>query len=256
MKKLSSNTHLISSIKTSDIEVLFQLFSKYYDGISYEVFERDFKQKDRVIIIRSHDGIIRGFSTLVCFKISTGKRDAHIIYSGDTIIDKDFWGTSALTIEFLKNIIKEKLKNPFGDVWWFLISKGYKTYLLMAHNFHEFYPRYDRKTPQDKLDIIQALSERFYPGHFEPASGLVLFNGEDHDKLKGFVAPITAEMCERNKHIDFFNKRNPDWALGNELACIGKVSFSLAITHPAKVIKKALKKSLKKSPKRSSGHAE
>ena len=145
-------------------------------------------------------------------------------------------------MEFLKNILIEKIKHPFSNVWWFLISKGYKTYLLLANNFHEFYPRAGVKIPHDKLDVIDFLSQKVYPNRFDRETGIISFKGSDHEKLKMYVAPISEQMCKNNENINFFQKSNPNWQEGDELACIGKVSFLLGIIHPFKVLKKVIKK--------------
>ena len=42
------------------------------------------------------------------------------------------------------------------------LSKGFHKEIL-ANNFHEFYPRYGVETPEDKLDMIQCLSNKIYP---------------------------------------------------------------------------------------------
>lgn len=225
---------------------MFKLFSKYYDGVHLEQFRSDLKNKKKVIVIRNKAGQICGFSTLTTFKITHNHREKLCIYSGDTIIDKSYWGTSALTIEFLKNIIAEKLKHPFTDVWWFLISKGYKTYLLMANNFHDYYPCYHKETPAAEAYLLKTLSNKVYPGHYNEKTGLITFEDQSHDKLKDYVAPITEQMCKENPKISFFNFKNPNWEQGDELACIGKVSLALGVTHPIRVLIKIIKKKFKR----------
>ena len=62
-------------------------------------------------------------------------------------LNKQFWGSPALGIQFLIYLWKLKIKSITRPVYWFLISKGYKTYLLMANNFSEHYPRFEKSTP-------------------------------------------------------------------------------------------------------------
>jgi len=243
--KLKAQTISIEKLPSSTIDDLFSLYSKYYEGINYIQFSKDLSQKKKIIIIRNSDNQLAGFSTLTTFTIKSGTKRIKCIYSGDTVIEKKYWGTSALTIEFLKNIIIEKMKSPFTQVWWFLISKGYKTYLLMANNFHEYYPCYNKETPIHKKTLIRDLCEIIYPGHLDEQKGLLYFE-KDHDKLKEYVAPITETMCKENPKINYFQLRNPHWSNGDELACIGKVSFLLGVTHPLKILIKQLKKNAKR----------
>jgi len=248
IKKLKSSTVLITKLDESSVADLYQLFSTYYENTSEKQFRIDLKNKKKIILLRNQENKICGFSTLTFFELDKYPGKPFCIYSGDTIIDKDYWGTSALTIEFLKNILLEKMKRPFQPVWWFLISKGYKTYLLLANNFHEYYPRVDVETPKEKLDLIECLVNKIYPNNFCRETGIISFKDETHDRLRELVAPITEQMCLRNKKIKFFRDSNLNWQQGDELACIGKISFSLGITHPSKVLKKIAKKSFIFSP--------
>jgi len=248
-RKMSANTVPVSTLIQSEIEELFELYSVYYENLNKEQFIIDLKNKTSVILMKNRKGEVKGFSTLTNFRLLNHPDKPYCLYSGDTIIHEDYWGTSALTMEFLKNILIEKIKHPFSNVWWFLISKGYKTYLLLANNFHEYYPRVGVKTPKEKMDIIECLSEMVYPNHFNRETGLITFEDSKHEKLKVFVAPITDQMCDKNIKIKFFQDANPNWERGDELACIGKVSFLLGITHPYRVFKKLVFKKLGKGTK-------
>lgn len=48
-----------------------------------------------------------------------------------------FWGRRSLGVAFLIYMFKKKLARPSVPLHCFLISRGYKTYLLMANNFNE-----------------------------------------------------------------------------------------------------------------------
>ena len=46
---------------------------------------------------------------------------------------------------------------PRAEFYWFLISKGYKTYRFLPLFFREFYPRHDAPTPAWAKEILDAL---------------------------------------------------------------------------------------------------
>ncbi len=221
---------------------MFKLFEIFYENVSYERFEHDLRAKSRVILMFDKDKCIQGFSTLYDFDFPHNNKNYRILYSGDTIIAPDYWGTSALTMEFLKNIIILKVRYPTRPVWWFLISKGYKTYLLLANNFINYYPRHDQETPPEFLSLIQGLSDKIYPGKYNKKTGVIEFSETEHEHLRDSVAPITDELMEKFPKIKFFQSKNPDWKKGHELACVGEVDPLLGIVHPFKIIKKILKK--------------
>ncbi len=243
--KLKAKTIRVASLKPHQIEEMFKLFEIFYENVSFERFRSDLLQKSRVIIMIDKNKSIQGFSTLYDFDLTHEGTKFRILFSGDTIIAPDFWGTSVLTMEFLKNIILLKLKYFNRPVWWFLISKGYKTYLLLANNFINYYPRYDLDTPANYQDLLKKLSDKFYPNKFNSISGVIEFAPREHEYLKESIAPITEELMNKFPKIKFFNEKNPNWKVGHELACIGRVDLALAFVHPFKILNKSLRKSLK-----------
>ncbi|NOT80248.1 MAG: hypothetical protein HOP07_14735 [Bacteriovoracaceae bacterium] len=240
-KKLIPKTIKIQSLKSNQVDEMFKLFEIFYENVSFDRFKVDLSAKTKVIILLDKEKKIQGFSTFYDFDFFHHKKDIRVLFSGDTIIAPDYWGTSALTMEFLKNMILLKLKYPFRPVWWFLISKGYKTYLLLANNFLEYYPRFDRGTPGEHQELIASLSEKFYPGKFNSHTGVIEFEANEHEHLKESIAPITNELMEKYPKIKFFNFQNPGWRKGDELACIGEVDPLLGVIHPFKILKKLLK---------------
>jgi hypothetical protein len=240
-KKLIAKTIKVRSLRESQIDEMFKLFEIFYENVSFERFKKDLLNKSKVIILLDVETRIQGFSTFYDFDFQHKTKLIRVLYSGDTIIAPDYWGTSALTLEFLKNMIWLKLKYPTRPVWWFLISKGYKTYLLLANNFMQYYPRFDQSTPPQYKGLIQGLSDRFYPGKFNSESGVIEFEFNEHERLKDSIAPITKELIEKFPKIKFFNDMNPGWKKGDELACIGEVDPLLGVVHPLKLLKKVLR---------------
>ena len=239
--KLIAKTIKISSLFEDQIKEMFKLFEIFYENVSYERFYDDLQAKTRVILMLDKSNCIQGFSTLHDFDFLHHDKNYRILFSGDTIIAPEFWGTSALTMSFLKNIIILKLRYPTRPVWWFLISKGYKTYLLLANNFINYYPRFDREIPNQYESLLAGLSEKFYPGKFNSKTGVIEFRKEDHERLRDSIAPITDELMQKFPKIKFFQSKNPDWTIGCELACIGEIDPLLGIIHPIKIIRKFFK---------------
>lgn len=235
---LKARTLKIHQLKEKQIEDMFYLFGHFYDNVSFDRFKNDLKNKSRVILMIDKKKTIKGFSTLHDFDYLHEGINYRILYSGDTIIAPEYWGTSVLTMAFLKHMIKLKIKYPTRPVWWFLISKGYKTYLLLANNFINYYPRYDKKTPSGHLGLLKGLSDKLYPGRYNDQTGVIEFKDGEHEKLKESIAPITDELKERYPKIKFFEESNPHWKMGNELSCIGEVDPMLALIHPFKLIRK------------------
>jgi hypothetical protein len=244
--KLFSQTVRVDQLNSAQINRMFAIFSKYYSNTGEEVFKKDLLKKNVVfLLIDRRQQEIQGFSTLVNLNVEVEGRRVRGVFSGDTIIEKEFWGQGTLGVAFLKHLFLEKLKRPFSPLYWFLISKGFKTYLLMANNFSEHYPRHEQATPKREKGILAAFSKTLYPEHFREDLGLVVFDEDaGKDALKSEVAPITEQMRQENQRIAFFEKQNPEWHRGDELCCIARMDLSMPLTYQLKVIKKGMNRGI------------
>ena len=229
-----------------DIKQMFQLFSVYYDNVSFENFRNDLSEKTH-IIIGYKDSRVIGFSTLKekFIALSSGKM-VKGLFSGDTIVERAYWGKTPLRRMFVQYIWLYKLRNPFSKVYWFLISKGYKTYVVLAHNFKVFYPRYDKKTPALIKEIIDEYGKGLSPDHYEPSSGRIL-GSQKKDRLKKEVAPIFNNLSQLNPHISFFEKVNPNWVQGDELVCLGEIQLLQPFSFFTKILTRKLFRNKSKS---------
>lgn len=116
----------------------------------------------------------------------------------------------------------------------------------MANYVLDYYPRYDRATPEPIKNMLKVLSEKHYPKHYNDKSGLIEFNDEEHDYLKEGIAEISDELLKKSPKISFFQKMNPKWSEGAELPCLGLIQFRLLLYNPYKMMMKMIKKYIRK----------
>jgi hypothetical protein len=220
----------IPELSALEIERMYSIFSKYYVNHSREQFSADLFEKDHIILLRdSKEKTIQGFSTLLKVDLKSQGHNAIGIYSGDTVLEKAYWGNKALGVAFLKYLWTEKMKHPFRPVYWFLISKGYKTYLLMANNFKTHYPRIEKETPSSYKNIMDAFYGNRFSKHYKPDLGTIEFDSTACC-LKEKVAEISTELF-KNKKIQFFARMNPNWDRGDELACIAEMTLLMPLQY-------------------------
>lgn len=237
-KKLRAEIRAVDRLRPIDVIRMHLLFTQYYEDHPLETFKSDLAEKDHVILLRDQaTGIIQGFSTLLRVEIPTEKGPVRGVYSGDTVISKDYWGSAALGLAFLKYLWLEKWRTPFRPLYWFLISKGYKTYLLMANNFTRHYPRLEEKTPPHFQRIIDDFYGRRFEKTYRPTQGLIVPEGTSC-RVKEEVAPITPELLKIPR-IAFFQARNPSWTEGVELCCLAEMTLFMPLKY---AVKKALRK--------------
>jgi hypothetical protein len=248
-KKLICFNQRVGKLVKSEKQAMYLLFCRYYSNVTLEQFYKDLNKKDYVFLLRDKSSLeVKGFSTIAELNVEYNGKNIRGFFSGDTVIDKDYWGQGTLGVNFLKFLFIQKLKKPFSPLYWFLISKGYKTYLLMANNFKEHYPRHEEKTPKDKKWIIDTFGRELYGKFYDSEKGLITYSKHEaniKDCLKSDVTPITSEMLLANDRIKYFSEQNPEWQSGDELACIAKMTFSMPFYYQYKVIKKFFRKKKK-----------
>jgi hypothetical protein len=230
------------AVRELDHEVrqrMYAIFETYYTAVSQEQFEIDLANKDAVILLLERgSNALRGFSTLRQMVLTDESgRTVRAIFSGDTVVEAAFWGQKVLGVAFLRYLWFAKLKRPFEPLYWFLISKGYKTYLLMANNFPTHYPRYECATPLTVQVLIHRFAQGLFGADYDPESGLIRY-AVSKGQLKSGVAEATPDEMVRFPRIRFFEQKNPYWRDGAELVCLAEMTFGLPFAYGWKRLKK------------------
>jgi hypothetical protein len=219
---LHSQSSGVGELSLSDRAAMFDVFSQHYDCVSWEGFNRDLEEKDCVLVLRNDDGEIRGFSTQKIMHAVVDGIRIRAVFSGDTIVDRRCWGDQALGKAWCRYVAALYDEAPESRLFWFLISKGFRTYLYLPLFFHEFYPRWDAATPRFEQQILNRLARMKFAEQYCESSGLVTFP-ESQGQLKPEFAGVPARRMS-HPHVQFFLERNPSYRLGTELACLAEIS--------------------------------
>ena len=204
-------------------DAMFALMERHYENVSRPRFDADLDEKDWVILLCDRDtGEIGGFSTQMLLDAEADGLPIRALFSGDTIVERERWGDSALAHIWGRLALSLIDRQADGKLYWFLISKGYKTYRFLPLFFHEFYPRYDMPTPAWARSVIDALANRKFPGCYDAGAGVIRASA-GKDRLRAGVAELTAERL-RDPHVRFFAERNPGHAAGDELCCVAPLT--------------------------------
>jgi hypothetical protein len=147
-----------------------------------------------------------------------------ILFSGDTIIEKDCWGSLALPLAWGRLMLRIIAEQPETKLYWLLTSKGYKTYRFLPVFFREFYPCFSVPLPPFEQALRQSAATLMFGKRFDPETG-ILRASEGAQRLRPGVADLESRRL-RDPHVAFFQQVNPGHAHGDELVC-------LALIHPA-----------------------
>jgi hypothetical protein len=204
-------------------EDMFALMVEHYANVHRHVFEADLAEKRWVILVRDPStDLLRGFSSQTLLDAQVGGRPVKALFSGDTIIHRECWGDSALSHvwgQFALGLIDV---HRGEELYWFLISQGYKTYRFLPLFFHEFYPRHDTPTPAWARAVVDALARSRYPKQYDVAAGVIRATAAQY-RLRAGLAEVTAERL-RDPHVRFFHTLNPGHVRGDELCCLAPLT--------------------------------
>lgn len=235
--RLGAETVPVADLDAPTRAALWELYRTHYDRTDEARFFADLDGKHDIILLRDlSNRTLVGFSTLHTAAIESHR--AVVIFSGDTIIAAPYQGQSALQREFVRYILSVVRRARGVDVYWFLISKGYKTYLLLSRNFHSYWPRHDRPTPPAVQDLLDTSARARFGDAYDPTTGLIRFDPPG-PRLYPDVAPLPDDLAP---DVAFFVHRNPNHADGDELCCLGKVDLELGLGYAWRLARKTVRR--------------
>lgn len=210
------------SINAARVDRMFDLMMSHYDNVDRERFERDLRAKDGVLLITDEGGEVQGFSTYRMVDTHADGERCRALFSGDTIVDQACWGQTSLFRSFAKLIggFMEEAEDP---LYWFLITKGIRTYLMLPLYFKEYYPRAGTETPARAHDLIVRLSVELFGDFYLPDEGVIRVD-PPADRLKTELAEIP-ESKRSNEHVRFYLDANPGYVNGDELPSVARIDW-------------------------------
>ena len=201
-------------------EEMLALHSRHFDNVQRSCFMRDLDKKDWVILLRRPDKTVAGFSTQRLLTLRLPGGTVRFLYSGDTIVDRTHWNTPLLAGCFGHLMLRLIQIHGPDNLYWFLITKGFRTYRFLPVFFHRYWPAADRITPVGTQSLLDTISTRQFGETYDRSTGLIRPRQGDH--LTSDLARIPPSRL-RDPHVAFFLSRNPGYASGDELACLAPI---------------------------------
>ncbi|MEK6828145.1 MAG: hypothetical protein AABX78_02240 [Nanoarchaeota archaeon] len=221
-KRLLGKLMNVSELSSEQKIKMLHLLKIYFDNVKEALFFKDLSEKEWVIIFEDiANGEIQGFSTQTLIDAEIDTISIKALFSGDTIIDKNYWGSRELPRVWGKLVSSLMKKFEGIKLYWFYISKGYMTYLLMPRYFHNFYPKYDSEIPEFEKKVLDTLASKKFGSGYDSKRGIVTI--EFNYYLRMEVGQITEDLL-KDPNIRFFKSRNPNYIKGEELACLVKLT--------------------------------
>ena len=240
---LEAVIHSRAELSADDRSAMFALMDRHYENMRRERFDADLDEKQWVIrLLDADSGRLCGFSTQMMFEQEVRVPDAaagevgaaadvtdrgaanhvRLVFSGDTIVDREHWGGTAMAIAWGRLVFH--LIERFSDrpLYWYLISKGFRTYRFLPVYFREFFPRHDAATPREIGAIIDTVAQRKFGARYDAVRGIVRA-APDADRLRPEMGELPESRLS-DPHLRFFVERNPGHVDGDELCCLAPLT--------------------------------
>ena len=221
MQRLRAHIRPRGELGVRDVRDMHSLYASYYDASSAEQFAKDLAAKDWVIELRE-GAALRGFTTLAATDFAAAGAKRRAIYSGDTIIHHRYWGDQALATAFCRFAGALKSSDPGTPLYWFLITKGHRTYRYLGAFSHRYFPNPYGATPAEAQTCLDALARARFGAAYLGARGIVHYE-ESRGHLKPEWATIRPALLARPE-VRFFLERNPRHSQGDELCCLAELA--------------------------------
>jgi len=209
------------SLGADCLDSMYALFASVYDGVSREMFDEDLSAKTWVVLLLDEELRVMGFSTQEVYQSETAGGPVKILFSGDTVVAPSHWGSQVLVKGWCE--VAARVVESAGGLpcYWFLISKGYRTYLYLPLFFVNYHPNRNGIAPELGA-VLEHVAQEKFSGSFDPESGLIRF--PDHAARLGGGLKNIPHHRDQDPDVEFFLEMNPGFADGVELACLAPLN--------------------------------
>jgi hypothetical protein len=213
-----------AAIDVAAVDAMYRLYSRHYLDTTRATFDRDLNVKTHVLLLTAGAAEVCGFSTLQLYSSAAAGYPVRVLYSGDTIVDPEFWGSATLAVEWLRFAGDVARQQPGTPLYWLLIVKGHRTYRFLPTFARRYVPHHGEPATDDERELLEALAEEKFGACFDRPTGLVRFATP-----QGRLATALADIPEQHRRLPpvaYFLKRNPGYRNGDELVCLCELATS------------------------------
>ncbi len=205
------------SLSPRELDEIWALTERYVDTPRAH-YERKLLALPQVSLWRLRTGALAG---LDIYRVAWQSRTRIIVFTSSVVTDERFRGRNLVLRTGLRVLLREKLRRPLARAYWLFDTFSYKSYLVLARNLREFWPRRDRAVPPDTLAFIHRLASDRYGADWNRETGIVRRSGDK--RLRPTTAPIDGASLS-DPDIRFFETANPGHRAGDMLVCLAPLT--------------------------------
>ena len=212
----------VKDINDKQRQRMFELMVDSYNKVKEDNFLIDLNKKNWAGIISDEDELVQGFTTFAINPGGSGTDSYHVLFSGDTIIAHEYWGSQVMMKGWCRAVGSIIAADPHKKWYWYLLSKGHRTYMYLPLFFEKYYPNPDSEDDNLSLQrIAAAISPKIFGDDWKPNEGIIRFE-HSQGELKPEWVSATFQK-KGSKYAQYFLERNPHFHQGEELVCIAPI---------------------------------
>ena len=208
------------SLTSGELEEIWALTERYVDT-PRQHYETRLLALPEVGLWRVRGGELAGLVSLQVRPVVWRGRTRIIIFTSSVVADERFRGRNLVLKTGLRLLLREKLRRPFAEAYWFFDTFSYESYLILARNLGEFWPHRSRGTPPDTVAFMDSLASEHYGPDWDPTTGIVRRSG--YKQLRPETAPIDNKLRD-DPDVSFFEAANPGHREGDMLVCLAPLT--------------------------------
>ena len=210
-----------SDLTAANVRSMFELYASNYADTSERVFQRDLAQKTHVLLLTGERSDVCGFTTIELYQTVAAGQSVRVLFSGDTIINPEHWGSQALAREWIR-FAGQVARDVTLPLYWLLIVKGHRTYRFLPAFARRYIPHHELADTPAEREILSALAREKFGHYFNEATGVVHF-----ETPQGRLCEELAEVPGKHRKlpaVEHFLRLNPGYREGDELVCLCRLA--------------------------------
>jgi hypothetical protein len=209
-----------ASLTQAELDEIWVVTDRYVDTTRV-IYEHKLKSLPEVGLWRTRDGTLVGLVGLDVYRTRFEGRESIVFFTSSVVIDAAYRGRNLVVRTGLRMLLREKLKRPWLPAFWFFDTFSYKSYLVLAHYFAEYWPRRDRATPPAVSRFVDHLARARYGDAWVADRGVVRGSGDK--RLRSTTAPLD-DRALGDADTRFFDTANPGHRDGDMLVCLAPLT--------------------------------
>ena len=185
-------------------------------------FEAQLAKDETVLLARARiTGHLVGFGTMTIHEVQHQGETATVIYVGWTMISPEYRRHGIIERAGFAAFLRQRLRHPTRRIYCMMTSSTLNSYLAMARNFRDSYPRAGRELSPSERAFVEQVLER-NGAVWNPITGVIERGGASFYR-EGRVDQGGVDTSDPD--IAFYVSANPGQAQGDSLVCLAPMTL-------------------------------